>query len=531
MKKIGILILTALMIVMPLEGFADNVDLNYVIEQTANILQTQITEPQVGSIGGEWAIIGLARSDIEIPDSYFEKYLNNAQKYINSKDGILHSRKYTEYSRVILALTALGKDPQNFGGYNLLLPLADYEKTIWQGINGAIWALIALDSGNYEIPQNSSVNVQATRDMYVNHILSLEKPNGGWSMSMAEETPDPDVTAMALVALSKYNDNLDVAKSIDRGVNILSSIQNEKGGFTSYNQENSESTAQVLTALSALKISVNDSRFVKNGYTVIDGLMQYYEKGAGFVRNSEFNLMTTEQAFLGLIATQRTEKNKSFIFDMTDSRKIEDSIYGLDGKNPDVKKREKIYDNKTFEDIINHKNKDAIENLAQRGIINGMDESSFCPDNTMTRAEFATIVTRGLGLIEGQRTIFEDISPSDWHYGYICSAYDYGIIKGVSPNLFEPDGTITKEEAAVMIARAASLCGMNIKRDEVTARNILAEFIDYITVSEWAVEAVAFCYDENILDRTEIEIMPKSYIKRGEVAQIFYNMLRGAKLI
>ena len=67
-------------------------------------------------------------------------------------EGNLHDKKYTEYSRVIVALTAIGKNPADVAGYNLLTPLGDYEKTIWQGMNGPIWALIALDSGNYDMP-------------------------------------------------------------------------------------------------------------------------------------------------------------------------------------------------------------------------------------------------------------------------------------------------------------------------------------------------------------------------------------------
>ncbi len=77
------------------------------------------------------------------------------------------TKKYTEYSRVIIALTSIGKDPKNVGGYNLLLPLGDFEKTTWQGINGAIWALIALDCGQYDMPYNADAQIHATREMYV----------------------------------------------------------------------------------------------------------------------------------------------------------------------------------------------------------------------------------------------------------------------------------------------------------------------------------------------------------------------------
>lgn len=94
-------------------------------------------------------------SDAAVPQSYWDNYYSNLENYVKAHNGVLHSRKYTEYSRVVLALTAIGKEPSNVAGYNLLTPLGDYDKTIQQGINGPIWALLALDSGNYAMPVNA----------------------------------------------------------------------------------------------------------------------------------------------------------------------------------------------------------------------------------------------------------------------------------------------------------------------------------------------------------------------------------------
>jgi len=74
----------------------------------------------------------------------------------------LHERRYTDYSRVILGLTAAGYDPRAFAGYDLTLPLADFDKTIWQGINGPVFALIALDSGNYSNPNTCISSIPKT---------------------------------------------------------------------------------------------------------------------------------------------------------------------------------------------------------------------------------------------------------------------------------------------------------------------------------------------------------------------------------
>ena len=162
------------------------------VSDVAAYVYKTVSEPQVGAVGGEWAILGLARGGADIPSGYYADYYANVESYVKAREGVLHTKKYTEYSRVVLALTAIGKDPANVAGYDLLAPLGDFDKTVWQGINGAIFALLALDSGEYE---------SALREKYVDYILQKQLADGGWALS--GESADADVTAMALQALAK----------------------------------------------------------------------------------------------------------------------------------------------------------------------------------------------------------------------------------------------------------------------------------------------------------------------------------------
>ena len=199
------------------------------LTQTAQWLMEQIPQPTYGSVGGEWAVFGLARSGVAVPKEYFEVYGENVAAYTAEHGGVLHAKKYTEYSRVILAWTALGKDATDVGGFNLLVPLADFDQTVFQGINGPIFALLALDSGAYDIPENTAGTTQATRDGYVDYILNAELPGGGWSFAGGDA--ETDITAMALQALAKYRDRQDVADAVERGLTVLSQQQEENGGF------------------------------------------------------------------------------------------------------------------------------------------------------------------------------------------------------------------------------------------------------------------------------------------------------------
>ena len=228
-----------------------DIDLTKNIEKTAQYLNQGVTDPVVGVIGGEWIVLGLSRSNSSISDEYYDKYYSNIEKILIEKDGKLHPTRYTDYDRVILALTSLGKDVKNVAGYNLLEPLADYDKLIKQGINGPIFTLIALDSNNYEIPQVQEVSTQTTRDMLIDFILNREIEGGGWNLNQNADQADTDITAMSIQALTPYyKDNNKVKDAVDRGLEILSNTQRPDGGYQSMNNDNLESSVQVLVALS-----------------------------------------------------------------------------------------------------------------------------------------------------------------------------------------------------------------------------------------------------------------------------------------
>ncbi len=534
MKRFTSIFLILITTITTIPAFAtENYDIDKVTEDTISYIYKTVSNPQVGSVGGEWTVLGLARSSAEIPEGYYQNYYEAVEECVKDGKGILHDKKYTEYSRVILALTSIGKNPADVGGYNLLTPLGDYEKTLWQGINGAIWALIALDSGNYDIPKNPDAKIQATREMYINHILENQTHDGGWSLT--GDTADPDVTAMALQALSKYQDNDRVSTAAEKALVCLSEMQNENGGFGSIEAESSESCVQVLVALCELGISVDDSRFVKCGNSVLDNLLTFYDSGKGFrhTHKEAAGLMATEQSFYALVALKRKLEDKNSFYDMSDAKKLNVGSYasGLNGKNADVRKVNISIPGKTFSDIGDHKYKIPIEELASREIINGKTESFFEPDSTMSRAEFAAIIARGLGLPQRTNSVFDDVTPGNWFYYYVATAHSYGIIKGVSDSEFNPHGTITRQEAAVMIQRAAKLCGLDTEMDSGSVRDVLAQFFDYVKAADWSVSSLAFCYDAGILSDDAMDIKPKEAITRGEIASMLYNMLLAAKLL
>ena len=294
----------------------------YLKKALANIKKT-VPTPQVGSTNGEWAVLGLARGNASVTNSYYDGYYDRVVAYvkanINSK-GQLDSNKSTENSRIILALTAIGEDPTSVGGRNLLTALNDLSYVKKQGSNGPIWALLAVDSGNY---------IYNYRDKLIDTILDERTEDGGWTHT--GNTADVDMTAMAIQALAPYNDedHPKVKSAIEAALTLLSGMQQNDGGFASFGTPNSESAAQVVVALSALGLDANtDSHFVKNGHSVLENLLSYEQEDGSFQHTTDGsgnNQMSAEQGTYALVAYDRYVNKAHTLYDMTDVVKREDA--------------------------------------------------------------------------------------------------------------------------------------------------------------------------------------------------------------
>lgn len=312
-------------------------EINDVSQKCGNYIYSTVKEPVYGNIGGEWVMYGLAQDDYPMSEAYISSYQKSVEKAVTDGyrgvPGQLHDRKYTDYSRVILAYSALGLDPTNIAGYNMVEKLADFDGVVWQGINGPIWALRALDSGKHEIPKVDGIKNVTTRQKLIDYILNAQLKDGGWNLNVcspldadfaankATLKSDPDLTGMALAALAPYKKQEKVKKSIDKAVTVLSKMQNSDGTYTAWDNTSSESVAQVICGLTAVGIDPNtDARFKKSGHSLMDGLLLFYDKKTGGFRHVNtatggyqpvVNQMATEQAYYALAAYKNTVPEKT----------------------------------------------------------------------------------------------------------------------------------------------------------------------------------------------------------------------------
>lgn len=291
-------------------------------------VQSAVSAPVVSYLFGEWAVLGQARAKVPLSEAYIAAYYEKVVAYVQKNmgaDGVLvdpESRNptVTDNERIILALTAIGKDPANVGDKNLLTALQDKDimkvtDTSKTDINGLVMGLLALNSRNYT--SDTSWLVQA--------VLEQQNKDGSWSAS-ADTKPvgDVDMTAMALQALAPYykdGGNETVNTAVEKALNWLSGKY--RSGYDS-----SESCAQVVIALSALNLDANtDARFTKTmegkALSVLGNLLQYrVVENGGFKHqfaDKAVNEMGTEQALCAMAAYARFTEKANALYDMTDA--------------------------------------------------------------------------------------------------------------------------------------------------------------------------------------------------------------------
>lgn len=181
-----------------------------------------------------------------------------------------------------------------------------------------------------------------------------------------------------------------------------------------------------------------------------------------------------------------------------------------------------------FTDIENCWARDDIEALARRGLVKGRSGNCYEPGGEVTRAEFAALLVRALGLQEKvlEEGQFDDVDASDWYAGSAAAAAAQGIIAGNDGRLFKPEHNINREEMAVMIIRAARIAGKEENLSDGEQERQLAKFRDRQMISSWAIKEAAIAVKARIIMGTAgREFAPQTVLDRAQSAAILKRFL------
>ncbi|MCL2530544.1 MAG: hypothetical protein FWE40_00105 [Oscillospiraceae bacterium] len=257
-------------------GIAAFANANTARTNVLNFLRNNVTAPTVSSVGGEWAVLALARGGANVPAGYYDAYINRVRDVLRVNNGNLPGAR-TEFARVVLALSALGIDVTNIDSHNLITPLENFAEVTAQGVNGAAFALLALDSNGW--------GNTAVRQQYVNFLVGREIAGGGFALGNTT-TPAADITGMVLAALAPYANQAAVAAVITRGLAVLQPIM-----FT--------------TAEHAAWAVIAQRRHSASHDAALARLLTFQQANGSFRHNtagSGNTQMATEQAALALVA-------------------------------------------------------------------------------------------------------------------------------------------------------------------------------------------------------------------------------------
>lgn len=274
---------------------------------------------------GEWEAIALKQAGKPIPAAY----LKEVEKKVADRKG--QFKNITDYERYTLGILAAGGNPEDFAGYNLVAGIynGDFSK---QGLNGAAYGLIALDSADFSIPEDA----KWTPEKLKAHLVANQGGDGGWGLDM-EAGSDPDTTSMVLTALSPYKDEPAVKSAIDKGLDYLKKL------FASGKVDSSPSTAQAVIALSALGLDANSGIIVADGKTLLGYLASFRHQDGGFAwkAGDEPDVLSSSQGVQALVAYQLYKDGKGSLYNLPlDPSAGEDAV--IENKDPETGKGEVV---------------------------------------------------------------------------------------------------------------------------------------------------------------------------------------------
>jgi hypothetical protein len=381
----------------------------------------------------DWSAFALFRSGKALPAGY----LDTVPQQLKENQGTF--RNITDYQRMVLGVIAAGGDPTNIAGYNLIEKIYNNDRMTLQGTNGVIFSLIALDSRNYSTPADAKWN----RDTLLSWMLSAQNTDGGWPLVAGDQSL-VDLTSMALTALAPYQDRHEIKAAIDKAVAWLSQKQTTNGGYIENGEqaENSESVAQVIEGLSAIGVNPTGTQFTKTNGNLVTNLLGFQLPSGAFSHNKgqEPNQMATEQALAALVAYDYYGKGKGSIY-----------RFNFDASQQAYTDINEVSDwAKEF--VIKARNYGVMAGV-------GTTHPEFAPKRVLTRAEFAKIMVSLLGEKPNPSApqVFDDVDPNSWYYGDVTKARELGIIHGVTDTTFAPNEKITREQMAIMINNALKL--------------------------------------------------------------------------
>ncbi len=475
----------------------------------------------------------LSGVEITMSEETKQKILDD---YINEADSA--TATVSDRARIEIVLRSIGINSKMLYKANADTPIDNAQKLKLAdhtagGHYAAPWILFADMQGNTNLStEQIGVLIEALDTAKGNGLFGYE-----WEGVVYN---DPDTAAATIAALSRFYETNDDAKAlVDTIFSALTDAIDETGSFGSANSD-----AMVIIGLIAMGENPAELKNSTSKKSVIDGLLSYANEGRnGFTYYGEENYMATEQGFRALVTLSAFDGEAINIYDfseneVTEGRETQEEIPpappvitggGSSGRKPQKEPEEKPDDEKeevskiVFGDTENHWAKESIDYVVKLGIMNGMKETEFAPDEKLTRGMLVTMLYRLSGDKNSGTCEFNDVSPDAWYKDAAVWASENGITDGYGDGKFAPDDYVTREQLAVFLKRYADSKRLNFDKTDTK------EFEDAGVISSWAEEAILWAQASGVLSGRENNTFdPSNSATRAEIATVFMRFIENA---
>lgn len=232
---------------------------------------------------------------------------------------------------------------------------------------------------------------------------------------------------------------------------------------------------------------------------------------------------TTSSTSKQEVKEESKQEVKEEVKEEVKKEETKDNSSNRDKGNSSIKEKVEVTSSHSFIDVKEtHWASDAINTLAEKGIVSGVSDDIFTPEGNTTRADLAIMLVRYLGIEGTASTNFNDVSEGKYYYNFVGLAKENGLINGYSDNTFKPEEKITRQDAMVMIANVLENY-LNSKVNKDTS--ILGNFKDSDLISSYARESVAVLVNKGIIVGNDGKLNPSANITRAEVSVIIYKLI------
>ncbi len=447
----------------------------------------------------DWTLIGLALSGESLRSAKWGN--TDWQSELATRLGKLDERKTTDYARFTLTLLAMGLDPSQFGGVNLIqklkqaqLPNGKFADSIdGQGqslINAHDWSIIALYAAGEQVPKAK---------LATSWLKARQLPDGGFQYATDGKEGGVDMTAMSLLAMKALGlEKTD--ESVAKAFAFLRQAQTASGGFAEGGVDNAESAANVICALIAW--GEDPRTWGAAQVPLVDHLLSFQKADGMFshTRGGSGNRIATAQSLLALADLSSGSSYLTRLREAAGVRKL--------ARLHDLSPAYWAYPEFSY--------------LVKNGYLQGVSADSMQPEAPVTRAQFAALLLRAIGEEPNARAqgVFADVPARDWSAPVAEKAAALRLMQG-SGKQFRPNDRITQEEAATIAFRVAQRYGWT--------KTYAAEGVDvaWDTVSTWAKDGVKDLQARHLLGGTaDKTFRPKAAMTRAEAAVLLYRLLQ-----